>query len=72
MIVSYGVEVKKMMDSRGGRLLLPPDWRQAEVGPTRQLYVVKRSGYLKVIPYQATDEERRGGRVTETGDTRSW
>ncbi len=52
-IMSCNVEVKRMDPQ--GRLLLPPDWREAEVGPTRQLYVVKRRGYLKVIPKRAVD-----------------
>lgn len=52
-VVHSGVEVRKMDPQ--GRLLLPSDWREAEVGPTRQLYVVKRRGYLKVIPKRAVD-----------------
>ena len=51
--MSDGVEVKEV-DSQG-RLVLPRDWRESELGPTRQLYVVKRKGYLKVIPKGSID-----------------
>jgi bifunctional DNA-binding transcriptional regulator/antitoxin component of YhaV-PrlF toxin-antitoxin module len=51
--LSDGVEVKEV-DSQG-RLVLPRDWRESEVGPTRQLYIVKRKGYLKVIPKRDVD-----------------
>ena len=43
-----GVEVKKV-DSQG-RLILPADWREAEIGESRELYVIKRKGYLKLVP----------------------
>jgi bifunctional DNA-binding transcriptional regulator/antitoxin component of YhaV-PrlF toxin-antitoxin module len=48
-----GVEVKKV-DSQG-RLILPADWREAEVGESRELYVVKRKGYLKIVPKRRVD-----------------
>lgn len=48
-----GVEVKKV-DSQG-RLILPADWRQSEVGESRELYIVKRKGYLKIIPKRRVD-----------------
>jgi len=48
-----GVEVKKI-DSQG-RLILPADWRESEVGESRELYIVKRRGYLKVIPKRRID-----------------
>ena len=37
--MEVGVEVKKV-DSQG-RLILPADWRESEVGESRELYVVK-------------------------------
>ena len=40
VVVETGVEVKKV-DSQG-RLILPADWREAEVGESRELYAVKR------------------------------
>lgn len=43
-----GVEVKKV--DQQGRLILPADWRESEVGENRELYVIKRKGYLKIIP----------------------
>jgi bifunctional DNA-binding transcriptional regulator/antitoxin component of YhaV-PrlF toxin-antitoxin module len=55
-VVKYleaGVEVKKV-DSQG-RLILPADWREAEVGENRELYIIKRKGYLKIIPKRRVD-----------------
>jgi len=51
--LEVGVEVKKI-DSQG-RLILPVDWRESEVGESRELYIVKRKGYLKVIPKRRVD-----------------
>jgi bifunctional DNA-binding transcriptional regulator/antitoxin component of YhaV-PrlF toxin-antitoxin module len=48
-----GVEVKKM-DSQG-RLILPADWREAEIGENRELYIIKRRGYLKIVPKRRID-----------------
>jgi bifunctional DNA-binding transcriptional regulator/antitoxin component of YhaV-PrlF toxin-antitoxin module len=48
-----GVEVKKV-DAQG-RLILPADWREAEIGESRELYVVKRKGYLKIVPKRRVD-----------------
>jgi len=48
-----GVAVKRV-DSRG-RLVLPLDWREAEVGEDRELYVIKRKGYLKLVPKRRVD-----------------
>jgi len=55
-VVKYletGVEVKKV-DSQG-RLILPLDWREAEIGEDRELYVIKRKGYLKLVPKRRVD-----------------
>ena len=43
-----GVEVKKL-DAQG-RIILPADWREAEIGESRELYIIKRKGYLKLVP----------------------
>jgi bifunctional DNA-binding transcriptional regulator/antitoxin component of YhaV-PrlF toxin-antitoxin module len=43
-----GVEVKKV--DLQGRLILPADWREAEVDESRELYIIKRKGYLKIVP----------------------
>jgi len=51
--LEIGVEVKKA-DSQG-RLILPADWRESEVGESRELYIVKRKGYLKIVPKRRTD-----------------
>ena len=48
-----GVEIRKV-DSQG-RLILPADWRESEIGESRELYVVKRKGYLKIIPKKQVD-----------------
>jgi bifunctional DNA-binding transcriptional regulator/antitoxin component of YhaV-PrlF toxin-antitoxin module len=52
-LLKSGVEVKKV-DSQG-RLILPADWREAEVGESRELYVIKRKGYLKIVPKRRVD-----------------
>ena len=48
-----GVEVKKV-DSQG-RFILPSDWREAELGETREVYVIKRKGFLKLVPKRKVD-----------------
>jgi len=48
-----GVEVKKV-DAQG-RLILPADWREAEIGESRELYIIKRKGYLKIVPKRRAD-----------------
>ena len=52
-ILISGVEIKKV-DSQG-RLILPVDWREAEIGESRELYVIKRKGYLKLVPKRCVD-----------------
>ena len=44
----------KKLDSQG-RLILPADWRDSEVGESRELYVIKRKGYLKLVPKHRVD-----------------
>lgn len=48
-----GVAVKKVDPQ--GRLVLPPDWREAEIGESREIYLIKRKGYLKIIPKRRVD-----------------
>lgn len=43
-----GVEERRV-DSQG-RLILPPDWRREEMAGEREVYVIKRKGYLKILP----------------------
>ena len=52
-VLESGVEVKKV--DVQGRLILPADWREAEIGESRELYVIKRKGYLKLIPKRCVD-----------------
>jgi DNA-binding transcriptional regulator/RsmH inhibitor MraZ len=51
--VETGVEVKKV-DAQG-RLILPADWRKSELSENKELYIIKRKGYLKTIPKQHID-----------------
>ena len=48
-----GVEVKKV-DAQG-RLILPADWREAELNENKELFIIKRKGYLKLIPKRRVD-----------------
>ena len=48
-----GVELKKVDEQ--GRFILPSDWREAELGETREVYVIKRKGYLKLVPKRRVD-----------------
>jgi hypothetical protein len=47
------VELKKL-DSQG-RIILPVDWLETEVDASREVYVIKRKGYLKVVPKRKID-----------------
>lgn len=42
------------MDAKG-RLILPADWRKAELGESSELYIIKRKGYLKLVPKRRVD-----------------
>jgi bifunctional DNA-binding transcriptional regulator/antitoxin component of YhaV-PrlF toxin-antitoxin module len=48
-----GVEVKKV-DAQG-RLILPADWREAELNENKELFIIKRKGYLKLVPKRHVD-----------------
>ncbi len=48
-----GVEVKKL--DQQGRIILPVDWRESEVDESKEVYVIKRKGYLKLIPKRKVD-----------------
>jgi bifunctional DNA-binding transcriptional regulator/antitoxin component of YhaV-PrlF toxin-antitoxin module len=50
-----GVEERRV-DSQG-RLILPPDWRREEMAGERDVYVIKRKGYLKILPKRRVDLE---------------
>jgi len=47
-IVKSGVEVRKV--DKQGRIILPADWRETELKESSEVYVIKRKGYLKIIP----------------------
>lgn len=51
--VENGVEVKKL--DYQGRIILPADWRDSEVDETREVYVIKRKGYIKLVPKRKVD-----------------
>lgn len=52
-MLEYGVELRRIDEQ--GRLILPPDWRKAEVSEDREVYVIKRKGYLKILPRRRAD-----------------
>ncbi len=51
--LKIGVEIRKI-DAQG-RLILPADWREEEIGESRELYIIKKKGYLKIIPKRHVD-----------------
>ena len=51
--MASGTEFKKVDEQ--GRFLLPADWREAELNGSKEVYVIKRKGYLKIIPKQKVD-----------------
>jgi hypothetical protein len=46
-----------------GLLILPADWREAEIGESREVYVIKRKGYLKIVPKRRVDLPENFDRV---------
>ncbi len=48
-----GVEIKKM--DQQGRIILPADWRESEVDESKEVYIIKRKGYLKLVPKRRVD-----------------
>jgi len=51
--LEIGVEVRKV-DSQG-RFILPADWRDSELAGVQEVYVIKRKGYLKIVPKRKID-----------------
>jgi bifunctional DNA-binding transcriptional regulator/antitoxin component of YhaV-PrlF toxin-antitoxin module len=47
------VEVKKVDPQ--GRVILPADWRQSEMKESRDIYIIREKGYLKIIPKRKVD-----------------
>lgn len=60
-ILRIGVEVRKV-DSQG-RFVLPADWREAELKESKEVYIIKRRGYLKIIPKRKADLTRAFDKV---------
>ncbi|ATZ61315.2 MAG: hypothetical protein BME93_04295 [Methanosarcinales archaeon Met12] len=48
-----GVEAKKVDEQ--GRFVLPSDWRREELKGTNEVFIIKRKGYLKMIPKKKVD-----------------
>jgi len=48
-----GVEERKVDPQ--GRVMLPPDWRREEMAEGRDVYIIKRKGYLKILPKRKAD-----------------
>lgn len=48
-----GVEIKKV-DAQG-RLILPIDWRETELKESKDVYIIKQKGCLKIIPKRRVD-----------------
>jgi DNA-binding transcriptional regulator/RsmH inhibitor MraZ len=48
-----GVELRKV-DAQD-RVILPADWRKAELRESKEMYVIKRTGYLKIVPKRRVD-----------------
>ncbi len=46
--MSVEIEVKKV-DAQG-RLILPSDWREDQLKGSNVVHVIKRRGYLKIVP----------------------
>lgn len=53
IFLKSGVEVKKV-DAQG-RLILPADWRESQIGESKEIYIIKRKSYLKLIPKRRID-----------------
>lgn len=57
------VEVElKRVDSQG-RLVLPSDWRESQLAATREVYVIKQGGSLKIVPKKKPDLKKFYDRV---------
>jgi len=52
-IMKSGVEIRKV--DKQGRIILPADWRETELKESSEVYVIKRKGYLKIIPKSKID-----------------
>ncbi|NOZ77239.1 MAG: AbrB family transcriptional regulator [Euryarchaeota archaeon] len=48
IIMVNGIEVKKV--DRQGRFVIPSDWRKREMVDTDEVFLLKKKGFLKIIP----------------------
>lgn len=42
------IEIKKV--DKQGRFVIPSDWRRAEMKDTDEVFLLKKKGFLKIIP----------------------
>ncbi len=49
----FGIELKKVDEQ--GRLVIPSDWRAEELKETREVFIIKGKGYLKIVPKKKID-----------------
>ena len=54
--VIYGIERRKVDEQ--GRFVLPLDWRAEELKGSREVFVIKGKGYLKIVPRKKVDLTR--------------
>ena len=47
----------KKVDEQG-RFVLPSDWRAAELKESKEVFVIKGKGYLKIVPKKKVDLTR--------------
>jgi len=52
----YGIERKKVDEQ--GRFVLPSDWRAEELKESKEVFVIKGNGYLKIVPKKKVDLTR--------------
>ncbi len=46
--MANGIEVKKV--DKQGRFVIPSDWRKKEMEGTDEVFILKKKGFLKIIP----------------------
>ncbi len=46
--MSNAIEVKKV--DKQGRFVIPSDWRKREMKDTDEVFLLKKKGFLKIVP----------------------
>lgn len=46
--MSNAIEVKKV--DKQGRFVIPSDWRRREMRDTDEVFLLKKKGFLKIVP----------------------